>query len=193
MPIYVKKMIEQGIWLSKMTEQAAWGLTDIITDLGPRVKGIEIGVQWGSNSFMLMDACPNIVKIVGIDPFTPYQDWDRECTEEEQAESYAAFLDNHDLMKDKFELFKEKSWDVADQFADGSFDFVFIDGDHSVRAVLKDLDAYAPKVRKGGIIAGHDIGLSGVNMAVTSWCKHQGIPLNKVHLIENQAWYWIKE
>ena len=44
----------------------------------------------------------------------------------------------------------------AQQFADQSCDFVFIDADHSKEAVLADIRAWLPKVRPGGIIAGHD-------------------------------------
>jgi len=36
-------------------------------------------------------------------------------------------------------------------------DFLFIDGDHSYDGVKKDFEMYSPLVRKGGIIAFHDI------------------------------------
>jgi predicted O-methyltransferase YrrM len=36
-------------------------------------------------------------------------------------------------------------------------DFLFIDGDHSYKGVKKDFEMYSPLVRKGGIIAFHDI------------------------------------
>lgn len=41
-------------------------------------------------------------------------------------------------------------------FDDGSLDFVYIDGDHSEMAVFNDLRWWWPKLRDGGIIAGHD-------------------------------------
>jgi len=37
------------------------------------------------------------------------------------------------------------------------FDFILIDGDHSYEGVKKDFEMYSPMVRKGGIIAFHDI------------------------------------
>jgi len=40
---------------------------------------------------------------------------------------------------------------------DNSVDFLFIDGDHSYEEVKKDFEMYSPLVRKGGIIAFHDI------------------------------------
>lgn len=37
------------------------------------------------------------------------------------------------------------------------FDFLFIDGDHSLSGVTQDFEMYAPFVRPGGLIAFHDI------------------------------------
>jgi hypothetical protein len=48
------------------------------------------------------------------------------------------------------------SVEAAKQFEDGYFDFVYIDADHSYKGVTEDLEAWYPKVRKGGMIAGHD-------------------------------------
>ena len=41
-------------------------------------------------------------------------------------------------------------------YKDQSVDFVFIDGDHRYEMVFKDIEAWFPKVKIGGIIAGHD-------------------------------------
>ena len=38
-----------------------------------------------------------------------------------------------------------------------NIDFLFIDGDHSYQAVKRDFELYSPLVRKGGIVAFHDI------------------------------------
>ncbi len=62
----------------------------------------------------------------------------------------------------------------AAQFEDGYFDFVFIDADHEQEQVKRDIYAWLPKVRKGGIISGHDYVASqqGVIKAVNSiWRK----------------------
>ena len=56
-------------------------------------------------------------------------------------------------------------------FVDESVRFVFIDADHSYDAVLSDLKEWWPKLRKGGIFAGHDYGVKawpGVKRAVDS-------------------------
>jgi predicted O-methyltransferase YrrM len=51
-------------------------------------------------------------------------------------------------------------------FDDKSLDFVFIDGAHNYLAVKADLAAWAPKVKVGGVLAGHDYNLDGVKRAV---------------------------
>ena len=42
-------------------------------------------------------------------------------------------------------------------FSDQLIDFAFIDGDHTYEGVKSDFSLYAPLVRKGGIVALHDI------------------------------------
>lgn len=46
-------------------------------------------------------------------------------------------------------------------FADNSLDFVFIDGDHSSEAIARDINMWWPKVKEGGVLAGHDYYVSG--------------------------------
>jgi len=44
----------------------------------------------------------------------------------------------------------------AELFADGSLHFAFIDAGHSYEQVTADIEAWWPKIRPGGILAGHD-------------------------------------
>lgn len=48
------------------------------------------------------------------------------------------------------------SLDAAAIIADASFDLIFIDAEHSYGETGKDIDAWLPKVRQGGILCGHD-------------------------------------
>jgi hypothetical protein len=51
---------------------------------------------------------------------------------------------------------KMKSDEGATHFADASLDFVYIDADHHEEFVREDIRLWLPKVKPGGILAGHD-------------------------------------
>lgn len=60
----------------------------------------------------------------------------------------------------------EDSVFAAKGFLPGTLDAVFIDGDHNEEAVYADIEAWAPKIKSGGILCGHDIDEQGVFAAV---------------------------
>lgn len=50
------------------------------------------------------------------------------------------------------------SAEAAEHVEPGSLDFVYLDGNHLFEHVLRDLKLWAPKVRSGGMVSGHDYG-----------------------------------
>lgn len=56
----------------------------------------------------------------------------------------------------KFTAIAGESVKVAEQFEGESLDFVFIDACHEYEAVKDDILVWLPKVKKNGILAGHD-------------------------------------
>ena len=48
------------------------------------------------------------------------------------------------------------STDVLPQFEDGFFDWVYVDTDHTYETTRRELEICRTKVKRGGIIAGHD-------------------------------------
>jgi predicted O-methyltransferase YrrM len=67
------------------------------------------------------------------------------------------FLGNmKELGIENIDVITSDTSEAARGFEDGSVDFVYIDACHLYSGVKKDLDAWVPKVRKGGLIAGHD-------------------------------------
>lgn len=53
-------------------------------------------------------------------------------------------------------LLRQSSVEAASQVEDASLDFVYVDASHLLPDVIADIAAWAPKVRRGGIVAGHD-------------------------------------
>lgn len=53
-------------------------------------------------------------------------------------------------------LHNSYSYQIVDGFKDQYFDFIYIDGAHDYDSVLRDIQTFLPKLKPGGIIAGHD-------------------------------------
>lgn len=84
---------------------------------------------------------------------------------------------------------------AAKFFADKSIDFVFIDASHKYENVKADILAWLPKIKPGGVIAGHDYVTDqnhpdlGVAVAVNE--VFNGKP---IRIFENNGWdSWIYE
>ena len=53
-------------------------------------------------------------------------------------------------------IIRKTSMEAVEDFADESLDFVYIDGNHEFRYIAEDLYEWTKKVKKGGIVSGHD-------------------------------------
>ena len=71
-------------------------------------------------------------------------------------------------IKDRVELLKMTSHEASMLFEDEYFDFVFIDADHAYEHVREDIDDWLPKIKRGGMLSGHDYAPSqpGIRRAV---------------------------
>lgn len=56
----------------------------------------------------------------------------------------------------RFSIIHEDSFNAAQNIDNESLDFCYIDGDHSLEGIYVDLYTWIHKVKKGGVIAGHD-------------------------------------
>lgn len=96
---------------------------------------------------------------------------------------------NTKITRGQVQLHRGYSQDVVDQFTDGYFDWIYIDGNHLYEYVKKDLELYNPKVKVGGFITGDDYGVegwwsNGVQKAVDEFAE--GRPDLSVEVIGNQ-------
>jgi hypothetical protein len=129
-------------------------LAKLFCDLNFKL-GAEIGVAAGEYSLEICENNPQLVKMWGIDPWTPYKeyhDYTREKTFLSLQEGAINKLSSYPF----YEFIREFSMDAIKRFDDNSLDFVYIDANHQDPYVSEDVYEWAKKVRPGGIISGHD-------------------------------------
>lgn len=159
-------------------------------------KGVEIGVDKGGYSFHLLSKT-TLTKLYCIDC------WMDDFGSNFKPEEYDPIGDNRmkqamELLNefgDRTEFIKATSLEASQGIPDGSLDFCYIDGDHSMEGIYTDLYAWIHKVRKGGMLAGHDYkdgpgsGIKDywgdqlpyrVKMVVDNFCQQYGFKVNPV-------------
>jgi len=131
----------------------------LLNQRGLTGRAAEIGVRLGSFSEHLLDQW-NGRELISIDPWTsdaPEQYVDTaNVAQDEQDANHRTTLERLARFGDRSSVWRATSVDGARRVPDASLDFVYIDARHDYRSVLEDLEAWLPKVRAGGVIAGHD-------------------------------------
>lgn len=159
--------------------------------------GAEIGVWEGGFACQLYQAIPNL-QLTCIDPWKEYAEYDDSKNNQER-------LDHaYDVAKARLEplgaqILRMKSIEAARHIPDRSLDFVYIDGNHTRPYVLADLNDWTPKVRSGGIVAGHDYqdnprkSFIQVKAAVDEFAASRGIrPLYVLAGDKSPSWFWVQ-
>lgn len=125
--------------------------------------GVELGVATGVTTMYLLKNCPTLTYLVGIDS------WEEEHVKQWWTPKNSNTEANFRKKFEKFnqlKIMKGISWDIANQFKDEAFDFIFIDASHDYESVKKDIVAWYPKIKRYGILSGHDFNLPSVKQAV---------------------------
>lgn len=92
------------------------------------------------------------------------------------------------ISRGKAVVLRAHSVNAAREMPDGSFTFVYVDASHDYKSVKADLEAWYPKVRPGGILAGHDIHMEEVRRAVDELCKEHNLELVRVTRETDPSW-----
>jgi len=135
-------------------------LPSYLNSVGLVGQAVEIGVRRGHfSSHMLKNWRGKTLHLV--DPWehqesTQYHDVSNmpQDTHNENLEHVKAMLDEE--APGRYEIHRGYSVEIAKTFTDNTLDFVYIDARHDYTGVLEDLVAWYPKLKDGGILAGHD-------------------------------------
>jgi len=176
-------------------------LPTICRDLGYR-RGAEIGVWRGAYSAAFMAANPRL-ELLCVDPWLSYPAWQdtKNSLQPDKQEAFmaAAYAQARARLAPLgCRIVRQFSVDAARDVPDRSLDFVYIDGNHVAAAVREDLEAWAPKVRRGGLVAGHDFRVFKhkptihVVEAVRAYTVDHGIsPWYSLAADRTPSWLWV--
>jgi len=153
--------------------------------------GVEIGTFEGENAgYILKDL--NIKKLYLIDPwldYKEYNDYEDGGQKRNLNKAYFKTLKRVSKFKDKVVLIKKFSSEALKDIKE-KLDFIYIDGNHDYKFVKEDIKNYYKKLKKGGVLAGHDIPSLGVSKA---FCEFVSEIKNSQPYIKHRDWWLVKE
>lgn len=151
--------------------------------------GAEIGVLRGGYSRDLCNSMSGL-KLKCVDPWMSFR------------RNTQAFMDGcyvrtcRRLRGFNAEVIRKPSMAAVKDVLDASLDFVYIDAMHEFDPVMLDLIFWVPKVRKGGIVSGHDYSepkwWNGVQAAVNTYTDAHGIKNWYITDETDPSFFWVK-
>jgi predicted O-methyltransferase YrrM len=169
--------------------------------LGDNIVGVELGVFEGASFLTLLHNCPNIKTLHGVDIYKPYDDYikipydgtvgmkvDKPTSEIIRAVSFTR--QKYSGMTDKIVFHEDDSTAVASKFEDESIDFIFMDSYCSYDQAKRELEAWFPKVKKGGLFSGHDWESYPIQKAVNEFRRENR--MSNTLIAYSNTWSWRK-
>ena len=176
-------------------------IVHVINLLGKELVGAEVGVFRAVSFCTLLQNCPNIKTLFGIDSYKPYTDFLKEPYDGSPA--YSISQREIDCIKltaihniqysghvEKSILFEEDSTIALQHFKNNSLNFIFLDTCMTYEQAKKDITEWEPKVKKGGLVAGHDWNSNAVQRAVNEF-RYEFNITSTMSTFDN-TWCWIK-
>ncbi len=181
-------------------------------------KGVELGTFKGEFSNKILNSWTG--KLYMVDVWRPLSDdeYDDMSNHKNHIDAYSNVIHNIRGFEDRAFMLRMKGEYASELFEDESLDFVYIDANHTYQGVKDDINLWFPKVKKGGLLLGHDYlpsrmykegdkdipvylnvgdiknkyaGMFGVNPAVDEFVKEYGYEL-KVTEEDLGTWWIIK-
>lgn len=174
-------------------------LADLLRRRGLTGDAAEVGTHRGAFAAELLRRWPGRLFCVDHYP-SGYNDADPASAGDREADRLAARA-ALGAFRGRVLFVRLPSVEAAAGFADGALDAVYIDADHARASVEADLAAWWPKVRPGGVLAGHDFVCPGMELqgggwgrevqpAVMSFAGAHGLDVWLVTEADEGGWSW---
>ena len=125
---------------------------------------VEIGTFAGENAVIMSEY---FKKVYTIDPWKNGYDQNDLASSIDFNKVEEAFK-NRIININNIIHIKKTAEEALNDFEDASLDFVYIDGNHQEDAVKKDINSWRLKVKKNGIISGHDLSWRSIQNAIAA-------------------------
>lgn len=118
----------------------------------------EVGVWKGEFAERLLTSLKEIETYTLIDPWKHLDSWNKPANvnNDEFEEIREEALSRTKSFAGKIREIREHTLRAAETIDQSSLDFIYIDGDHTLRGITLDLHAMLPKLKPGGYIGGDD-------------------------------------
>lgn len=175
-------------------------LGELLNRMGLLGEGVEIGVASGEFSESILDSWEGR-RLHLVDAWKHLPDYIdvANVSDEAHAERLRSLPKRLMPHEGRYLIHRALSSEAAGTFAHGSLDFAYLDADHSCEAVRDDLRLWYPKVRSGGILAGHDFidgdlpeGRFGVRRAINEFEREIGLRAAVTTELDWPSWYFVK-
>lgn len=150
-------------------------LSRLINDLDLKT-GVELGVAAGRHSeYILLNT--KIEKLWSIDRWQHVDGYDdlMNLPQAQHDELHSYVCNKLQSFGERSVVIKSDTTQASNLFDDYSLDFVYVDADHSYEGCKRDLEAWIPKIKKGGYITGHDLNWESVFKAISEVLPRFGI------------------
>jgi len=136
-------------------------IAQLVQSEGIHKVGVELGVQYGSFAEHNIRVWKDVEVYYLVDLWAPQEHYVDNANRNQKAQDEILntvrerLLDNPEFGH-KVRALRNSTIEASTLFAPNSVDFVYVDARHDYDGVMQDLEAWWPKIRKGGIMAGHD-------------------------------------
>ena len=170
-------------------------LRQIIPGVADKGVLVEVGVLRASNLLALSNIFPEM-QIIGVDSFEAYTDFlhggytitsEVSRMNQEVAEERIAKSGNANRIK----LMVQSSHKASKLIDDGAIDLVYLDKNFTETEQFDDVVQWFPKVRSGGILAGHEAFTPEIIKATKQALDSFSINYT-ISIVDDEVWYITK-
>lgn len=148
-------------------------LVDLFQNKNLIGRGVEVGSYKGEYASEILKRWHGDLYLVDVWEELDPKEYEDLSNDTSPKKIYTECIENTKEYTGRCFMLRLRSEKAVELFPDESLDFVYIDANHKYEYARRDIAIWHPKVRKGGIIAGHDY------VCNFDWYKDKNFALNQ--------------